>query len=83
MATEAKIKSLSASGQLRDFRTLVISTHAFAAGGPAANSLTEPALVLTPPKEASPADDGLLRASEIEELALAIRRQSLADPYSS
>lgn len=71
-STEAVVKSMSSSGELRDYRVVHFATHGLlaseteiAAGGPA-----EPALVLTPPSSASTLDDGLLTAGEILQLKL-------------
>ncbi|MBL4720096.1 MAG: CHAT domain-containing protein [Alphaproteobacteria bacterium] len=54
--------------KLRDYRVLALATHGVLAGELA--GLSEPALVLTPPKEASEENDGLLTASEITDLDL-------------
>jgi len=62
--------SVTAVRRLDLSRARVIS---FATHGAVANdlpNLAEPALVLTPPKTATPTDDGLLRASEIAQLEL-------------
>jgi CHAT domain-containing protein len=71
-ATEARMKSLSASGVLADARVLHMATHGLVAGEAemflSANA--EPALILTPPDAPSEADDGLLTASEVATLKL-------------
>lgn len=63
-ATESKLKSLD----LSPFRTLAFSTHGLMSGE--FRGLAEPALVLTPPKEGTEQDDGLLTASEVAQLKL-------------
>ncbi len=63
-ASETKIRALD----LSRYRVIAFATH-----GLLPNELrcqSEPALVLTPPAAASPADDGLLTASEIAQLRL-------------
>jgi CHAT domain-containing protein/tetratricopeptide (TPR) repeat protein len=71
-ATEAELKQLSAGGALRNARVLHFATHGLLAGETQriAPSLAEPALLLTPPAEASQQDDGLLTASEVAQLQL-------------
>lgn len=71
-ATERTVKSLSSSGVLEQYRVIHFATHGLlasetelAAGGPA-----EPALVLTPPAQASLEDDGLLTSGDILQLQL-------------
>jgi CHAT domain-containing protein len=70
--TETAIKTLSASGKLKQYRVLHFATHGLLAGETAtiASSLAEPALVVTPPKKATDEDDGLLTASEVAQLDL-------------
>ena len=51
------------------YRVIEFATHALMSGD--LQGLAEPALVLTPPKQASPSDDGLLTASKIASLKLA------------
>ncbi len=63
-ATESSVRSDS----LADYRIIAFATHGLAAGD--FEDVSEPALVLTPPAEASLADDGLLTASEITQLPL-------------
>lgn len=63
-ATERRVKALDLSNS----RILAFATHGLLAGELTAN--TEPALVLTPPAEASALDDGLLTAGEIAQLDL-------------
>lgn len=53
---------------LADHRIIAFATHGLIAGQ--IDTLAEPALVLTPPLEATGADDGLLSASEISQLSL-------------
>lgn len=53
---------------LERYRVIAFATHGLIAGE--LSGLTEPALVLTPPDQATPEDDGLLTASEIAELRL-------------
>jgi CHAT domain-containing protein/Tfp pilus assembly protein PilF len=71
-ATESTLKALSASGDLRRARILHFATHGLLAGETEgiARSRAEPALMLTPPKQASDEDDGLLTASEVAQLKL-------------
>ena len=67
-ATEREIKRLSESGQLTSYRIVHFATHGALAGEVTAGA--EPGLILTPPGEASPEDDGYLSASEIAGLKL-------------
>lgn len=67
-ATEAALKSAASDGRLAAADVIVFATHGLLSGE---LGLTEPALVLTPPAEASFADDGLLSASEIAGLEIA------------
>ncbi|MFH0300428.1 CHAT domain-containing tetratricopeptide repeat protein [Bradyrhizobium sp. 31Argb] len=67
-ATEAKVKSLSESGRLEQFRILHFATHAALAGQ--VRGSIEPGLILTPPAAATQADDGYLTSSEISALKL-------------
>jgi CHAT domain-containing protein len=67
-ATEAKIKSLSDSGRLEQYRMLHFATHA-ALSGQVRGSI-EPGLILTPPAAATQGDDGYLTSSEISGLKL-------------
>jgi CHAT domain-containing protein len=71
-ATEARLKSLSDSGELQQARIIHIATHGMVSGETQwfAASKTEPALVLTPPAQPSGIDDGLLTASEVATLKL-------------
>ncbi len=66
-ATESRIKAMDAAEALQDFRVISFATHGLTAGSIGG---TEPALVLTPPTEGTPTDDGLLTASEIAALRL-------------
>jgi CHAT domain-containing protein len=67
-ATETNVKELSRKGELATYRVVQFATHALIAGE--VKNLAESALVLTPPAEATEADDGLLTASEVTELKL-------------
>lgn len=71
-ATEAGIKSMSASGRLADARIVHFATHGLLAGETAMfiADKAEPSLMLTPPEVPSDADDGLLTASEVAGLRL-------------
>ncbi len=64
-ATEQSVRTLDAAALSRA-RFVVFSTHGLMAGSAAA----EPGLVLTPPDEATEADDGYLSASEAAQLRL-------------
>ncbi len=66
-ATEGRIKALSASGDLLDYRILSFATHGLIAGEIGANNA---GLVLTPPARADAEDDGLLTTAEIANLRL-------------
>lgn len=63
-ANESAVKALP----LEKYRVIVFATHALVAGEK--RGLVEPALVLTPPDEATEGNDGLLTASEIASLNL-------------
>lgn len=63
-ATEAQLRA----APLERAGTLVFATHGLLSGE--LRGLAEPALVLTPPQEAAPGNDGLLTASEIAGLPL-------------
>lgn len=63
-ATESSVRS----DALTDYRVVAFATHGLAAGD--FEDVSEPALVLTPPAEASLTDDGLLTSSEIAQLSL-------------
>ena len=63
-ATETAVKSAN----LSDIRVLAFATHGLVGGEFKGN--VEPALVLTPPKEGTAEDDGLLTASEVATLKL-------------
>ena len=64
-ATEKAVRSTDAEA-LSQARFIVFSTHGLMAG----SSATEPGLVLTPPDQATAADDGYLTASEAAQLKL-------------
>ncbi|MEO8242387.1 MAG: CHAT domain-containing protein, partial [bacterium] len=66
-ATETRVKALSASGELARYRVISFATHGLIAGElGAANA----GLVLTPPRQPSPDDDGLLSITDIAILRL-------------
>jgi CHAT domain-containing protein/tetratricopeptide (TPR) repeat protein len=67
-AVETEIKRMSAAGTLARVRLLHFATHGLVSGDLA--GLAEPAIVLTPPDEASAENDGLLTASEVTTLKL-------------
>lgn len=67
-ASEHAIKTLSRQNGLDDYATLHFATHGLVAGN--LKGVAEPALMLTPPVEASEEDDGLLTASEVAQLKL-------------
>ncbi len=71
-ATVARVKALSASGELARARVVHFATHGLLAGETAmfAKNKAEPALLLTPPAQASDEDNGLLTASEVAQLNL-------------
>jgi len=64
-ATETAVKALQDADR---YRVLAFATHGLLAGE--IRGAAEPALVMTPPAEAGPDDDGLLTASEIARLKL-------------
>ena len=67
-ANEREVKRLSDSGELAAYRIVHFATHGALAGELKAGA--EPGLILTPPAEATPEDDGYLSASEIAGLKL-------------
>jgi CHAT domain-containing protein/tetratricopeptide (TPR) repeat protein len=67
-ATESRLKSLSASGELATYRIIHFATHGALAGE--LDGIREPGLILTPPKRPTAEDDGYLSASEIAGLKL-------------
>jgi CHAT domain-containing protein len=71
-ATEQTIKSLSADGTLARARVIHFATHGLlpAETEMLTTSRAEPALLLTPPDQATEMDDGLLTASEVAQLKL-------------
>jgi CHAT domain-containing protein len=71
-ASERSLKALSATGVLERARIVHFATHGLLAteAEALAGARSEPALVLTPPNEASEEDDGLLTASEVAQLKL-------------
>ena len=66
---EAATETMVRETALTDYRVVTFATHALTAGD-FAGQLAEPALVLTPPDQASERDDGLLTASEVAQLNL-------------
>lgn len=71
-ATERELNRRSADGSLRRAEVIAFATHGLMAGD-LAGGLAEPALALTPPRQASQTDDGLLTASEASRLRLNAR----------
>ena len=71
-ATEKMVKTLSADGKLGQARVVHFATHGLLARETVwfAKTHAEPALLLTPPEQASDEDDGLLMASEVAQLTL-------------
>jgi CHAT domain-containing protein len=71
-ATESVIKSMSAAGTLAQARVVHFATHGLLSSETEmlGASKAEPALLLTPPNQASEEDDGLLTASEAALLKL-------------
>lgn len=63
-ATETRVKNID----LSRYRIVAFATHGLLSGE--FLGLAEPALVLTPPKKASPSDDGLLTATEVARLSM-------------
>ncbi len=67
-ATESQIKTLNASGQLAQYRVLHFATHGALAGQ--VRGTIEPGLIMTPPQQTTPTDDGYLSSSDISALKL-------------
>ncbi len=67
-ASETTVKQLSAKGELAKYKVVYFATHGLVAGE--LNGTNEPGLVLSVPQKATPANDGLLTASEISTLKL-------------
>ncbi len=67
-ATESMLRTLNAKGRLATTQVLYFATHGLIGGE--ITSLTQPALVLTPPQAVTLHDDGLLSLDEILELHL-------------
>jgi CHAT domain-containing protein len=63
-ATEAAVKS----APLADYKVVYFATHGLVAGD--VKGLAEPSLVMTLPRNPTPADDGLLTASEVAQLRM-------------
>ena len=70
--SERTVKALSADGTLARTRVVHFATHGLLAGETElfGAAKAEPALILTPPAQASEEDDGLLTASEVAQLRL-------------
>ena len=68
-ATKPQVFALDASGRLGRARVLAFATHGLLAGEIA--GLRQPALVLTPPPQVVPEDDGLLSLEDVVSLKLA------------
>jgi CHAT domain-containing protein len=68
MATETKVKQLSADGSLAKYKIVHFATHGAVAGQ--VSHASEPGLLLTPPDKATEIDDGYLSTSEIAGLKL-------------
>ncbi len=66
-ATEARIKAMSAAGDLERYRVLTFATHGLIAGE---LGQANAGLVLTPPDAPTAGDDGLLTTAEIAGLRL-------------
>lgn len=74
-ASEAELRRRNADGSLRNTDVIALATHGLLAGE-LSTSVVEPALALTPPlpdAPLSPANDGLLTASEAAQLSLSAR----------
>ena len=76
-ATERNLKAFSRQGKLARHKVVHFATHGLLSGESEAilKAKAEPALLLTPPKDGTPAkdleeDDGLLTASEVAQLDL-------------
>lgn len=67
-ASETRMKTLSQSGDLANYRILHFATHGALAGQ--VRGSIEPGLILSPPAAPTPADDGYLSSSEISALRL-------------
>lgn len=68
-ASEAAIRTIDQRDSgLERYRVIHFATHGLISGE--VRGIAEPALVLSPPKEASSGDDGILTASEVAELKL-------------
>jgi CHAT domain-containing protein len=65
-ATEARLKADNLTG----LSVLTFATHGLLAGEAKQVGGSEPGLVLTPPRSATPRDDGLLTASEVASLRI-------------
>ena len=67
-ATEARIKSLSESGELARYKVIHFATHGALAGQ--LRGSAEPGLIFSPPVTSTKIDDGYLSTSEIAALKL-------------
>jgi tetratricopeptide (TPR) repeat protein len=67
-ATKPNVPELDAAGRLGRARVLAFATHGLLAGEIA--GLRQPALVLTPPSQLAPDDDGLLSLDDVARLTL-------------
>ncbi len=67
-ATETEVRRLNDSGRLGQAKVLAFSTHGLLAGE--IKGVTQPALVLTPPRLPSKTNDGLLSMEDILQLRL-------------
>lgn len=72
VATETELNRRNANQSLLHAEVVAFATHGLMAGQ-LSDALAEPALALTPPAEASEADDGLLTASDAARLRLNAR----------
>ena len=67
-ATETRVKAMSASGELAQYRVLEFATHGVLPA--VARGANEAGLILTPPAQGTLEDDGFLTASEVAALNL-------------
>ncbi len=67
-ATETQVKRLNAEGTLGQAEVISFATHALIAGE--LQGITQPTLVMTPPKTATETDDGMLSMEEVLDLQL-------------
>ncbi|KAB2883579.1 MAG: CHAT domain-containing protein [Albidovulum sp.] len=69
-ARETEIKRRSIDGRLSEYDVILFATHGLMTGE---SGTAAPGLVLTPPEQATPDDDGLLTAAEIATFDLSAR----------